>query len=93
MIYGLDADSETFHQDEVILHWRQHYCESIDIIISNLVDRFDQRTISLLSDVKEVFIFGLKSPFSISLEELEVKFSYRQIKHLSTDADLGKLKS
>ena len=93
MIDELDSDYETFHHDEVSLYCRQRYCEFIDTLISNLVDRFDQMTISLLSDVEEFFIFGLKSPSSVSSEEFEVKLNSRGMKHFSTDVELGKLKS
>ena len=93
MIDGLDAESENFHRDEVSLHCRQQFFECIDGLALTLVDKLDQKEISLLSCVEEFFIFSLKSHSSVSLEEFEIKLSFKRTKHFSADACLGKLKS
>ena len=71
---GYESTSDYFYHTEVSTYFRT-YCECIDTLIKNLVDRFDQNNNILLSDVKEFFMHCLKLPTSINNKVHDAKLN------------------
>jgi len=66
--------------------------KNLPTLVSNLNDCFEQETISLLSDVEDLFIFSLRDSENINWPEYAVKLKSDGVQYFKDDVSNSRLK-
>ena len=52
LVDGLNSTGEVFHHMEIFKHYQELCFETVDILVTNITDRFDQHAVKVLSDIE-----------------------------------------